>query len=81
MEKGDDAILSIKDIASVPNQIPVAYKRLPESVTAGALIFLNGGLIQLRVEKVSGEDEKVIWVEDQVPDDKLESLSMKIIKT
>lgn len=56
LEKGDAAVLTIKDLAAAPNQIPVAYKRLPESVTAGDLIFLNDGFIQLRVEKVAGEE-------------------------
>lgn len=56
LEKGDEAVLIIKDLAAAPNQIPVAYKRLPESVTAGDVIFLNDGFIQLRVEKVSGKD-------------------------
>lgn len=56
LEKGDETVLTVKDLAAAPSQIPVAYKRLPESVTAGDLIFLNDGFIQLRVEKVSGED-------------------------
>jgi len=56
LEKGDDVVLTVKDFAATPNQIPVEYKRLPESVTSGDLIFLNDGFIQLRVERVSGED-------------------------
>ena len=56
LEKGDEVVLTTKNLADSPNQIPVAYKRLPGSVTAGDLIFLNDGFIQLRVEKVSGEN-------------------------
>ena len=56
LKKGDEVVLTTKNLADAPNQIPVAYKRLPESVTAGDLIFLNDGFIQLRVEKVSGEN-------------------------
>jgi len=56
LEKGAEVVLTVKDLAGAPNQIPVAYKRLPESVSAGDLIFLNDRFIQLRVEKVSGED-------------------------
>ena len=37
------------------DQIPVEYKKLPESVNPGSLIFLNDGFIQLQVEKVSGD--------------------------
>ncbi|MFO7985164.1 MAG: pyruvate kinase [Desulfatiglandaceae bacterium] len=55
LEKGKAVILTVKDLMGTPNQIPVEYKRLPESVTPGSLIFLNDGFIQLQVEKVSGE--------------------------
>lgn len=54
--EGDKIVLTVKELADAPNQIPVSYKRLPESVTAGDLIFLNGGFIQLQVREVSGED-------------------------
>jgi pyruvate kinase len=56
LEKGDEVVLTVKNLMGTPNQIPVDYKRLPESVNSGDLIFLNDGFIQLRVEKVSGED-------------------------
>jgi pyruvate kinase len=56
LEKGNEVILTVKDLAGAPNQRPVDYKRLPESVTPGSLIFLNDGFIQLQVEKVSGEE-------------------------
>ena len=56
LEKGNEVILTVKDLVGTPNQIPVAYKSLPESVSPGSLIFLNDGFIQLQVEKVSGEE-------------------------
>jgi pyruvate kinase len=56
LEKGDEVVLTVKDLMGTPTQIPVEYKRLPESVTSGDLIFLNDGFIQLQVEKVSGEE-------------------------
>ncbi len=56
LEKGDEVILTVKDLAETPNQIPVDYKRLPESVSPGSLIFLNDGFIQLQVQRVSGEE-------------------------
>jgi len=118
--------LTVRDLMGTPTRIPVEYKRLPESVSPGDLIFLNDGFMQLPVEKVSGgevfcrtviggpllthkglsipgikivadavskadlefvafarqqgKDESVIWVEDESPDDRLEALSMQIIK-
>ena len=56
LEKGDEVILTVKDLVGTANRIPVGYKRLPESVNPGSLIFLNDGFIQLQVEKVSGEE-------------------------
>lgn len=56
LEKGDEVVLTVKELADAPNEIPVTYKQLPGSVTTGDLIFLNDGFIQLRVEKVSGEN-------------------------
>jgi len=56
LEKGDEVVLTVKDLTGTADQIPVEYKQLPESVTPGNLIFLNDGFIQLQVEKVSGEE-------------------------
>jgi len=56
LEKGHEVVLTVKDLVGTPDQIPVEYKRLPESVNPGSLIFLNDGFIQLVVEKVSGEN-------------------------
>mgnify|MGYP001823494558 CR=1 FL=1 len=56
LEKGNEVILTTKDLVGTPNQIPVDYKRLPESVNPGSLVFLNDGFIQLQVEKVIGEE-------------------------
>jgi pyruvate kinase len=56
LEKGQEVILTVKDLIGTPNKIPVDYKRLPESVSPGSPIFLNDGFIQLQVERVSGEE-------------------------
>ena len=56
LEKGEAVILTVEELVGTPGKIPVEYKRLPESVGPGSPIFLNDGFIQLRVEKVSGED-------------------------
>ncbi|MDX9835382.1 MAG: pyruvate kinase [Desulfobulbus sp.] len=54
LEKGEEAVLTVKDRADDPKHIPVAYKWLPQSVTPGDVVFLNDGFIQLQVEKVVG---------------------------
>jgi len=54
--KGEEVILTVRDIMGTPDKIPVEYKKLPEIVTSGDLIFINDGFIQLQVEKVSGEE-------------------------
>ena len=56
LKKGQEVTLTVKDLVGTPDQIPVDYRRLPESVSPGSLIFLNDGFIQLEVEKVSGEE-------------------------
>ncbi|MFZ7127632.1 MAG: pyruvate kinase [Desulfobacterales bacterium] len=53
LEKGNEVILTVQNLVGTAGQIPVEYKRLPESVNPGSLIFLNDGFIQLQVEKVS----------------------------
>lgn len=40
------------------DRIPVDYPRLTESVKPGAMVFLNDGFIQLRVEEVKGSGVK-----------------------
>jgi pyruvate kinase len=54
LEKGNKVILTVQDSEGTADQIPVEYKRLPESVNPGSLIFLNDGFIQLQVEKILG---------------------------
>jgi pyruvate kinase len=56
LENGKEIILTTEDIVGTAARIPVAYKRLPESVVPGSQIVLNDGFIQLRVEKVSGDE-------------------------
>ncbi len=56
LEKGQEVILTVKDRAGTPDRIPVEYERLTESARPGNLIFLNDGFIQLRVDKVSGDE-------------------------
>jgi pyruvate kinase len=38
LEKGNEVVLTVRDLVGTPNQIPVQYKRLPESVNPGSLV-------------------------------------------
>jgi pyruvate kinase len=47
--KGQQLVLTTENVAVSDSVIPVNYKRLPESVRRGNIIYLNDGFIQLRV--------------------------------
>jgi pyruvate kinase len=52
LKKGDSLILTTKPAGGSDLLIPVDYKKLPQSVAKGSIIFLNDGFIQLRVQEV-----------------------------
>ncbi len=56
LKKGDNVTLATQDILGTASRIPVNYKRLPEAVSKGSLIYLNDGFPQLRVQEVSGDE-------------------------
>jgi len=56
LKKGGEVVLTTKNVLGTDELIPVEYKQLPRSVSRGRIIFLNDGFIQLKVEKVSGQD-------------------------
>ena len=41
LEKGQEVILTVKDLIGTPNKIPVDYKRLPENVSPGSFVDEN----------------------------------------
>jgi pyruvate kinase len=51
LKRGDEITLTTKPVAG-KSFIPVEYKKLPQSVSKGKIIYLNDGFIQLRVEEV-----------------------------
>lgn len=53
LEKGRSVVLTTEDVPGTSSQISVNYKRLPQSVSKGSLIYLNDGFMQLRVQEVS----------------------------
>lgn len=56
LEKGESVILTTKPASASKTDIPVSYERLTESVSAGSIIYLNDGFIQLKVEEISGSE-------------------------
>jgi pyruvate kinase len=56
LKKGDNVTLATQDILGTASRIPVNYKRLPETVSKGSLIYLNDGFLQLRVQGVSSDE-------------------------
>lgn len=56
LEKGDSVTLTTKPASASETDIPVSYERLTESVSAGSIIYLNDGFIQLQVQDVSKDE-------------------------
>jgi pyruvate kinase len=58
LKAGQDVILTTKKICGTTSHIPVNYPGLPKSVSAGSLIYLNDGFIQLKVRSTSSSEVK-----------------------
>lgn len=54
--KGREVTLTTRDIPGTPDIIPVTYRRLPESVSPGSVIYLNDGFIALKVMTVLNDE-------------------------
>ena len=52
LAKGTEVTLTTRDVLGTPALIPVTYRRLPESVSPGSVIYLNDGFIALEVMTV-----------------------------
>jgi pyruvate kinase len=56
LESGDAFILTTDEIVGDRNRVSVTFDRLPEAVHPGDQLFLNDGLIELRVVKLEGKE-------------------------
>ena len=56
LKKGENVILTSRDVTGTESLIPVNYDRLSHSVEAGKPIYLNDGFIQLQCTGTEGED-------------------------
>jgi pyruvate kinase len=52
LKRGTAVTLTTRKVLGTASQIPVSYERLPESVSKGSTVYLNDGMIQLRVRRV-----------------------------
>jgi len=56
LRKGERATLTTRNVPGTIDGIPVSYKKLPESVKKGSIIYLSDGFIQLRVDDIAGTE-------------------------
>jgi len=56
LKAGEPFTLTSEDVAGDPSRISVSFKKLPEVVRPGNMLFLNDGIIQLQVDKVEGHE-------------------------
>ncbi len=56
LEKGARFILTTQDVVGDGQQVSITMKELPQAVKPGDMLYLNDGLIQLRVEGVEGDE-------------------------
>jgi pyruvate kinase len=56
LHPGENFVLTTKEIIGTPQRVSVSFKRLPSVVKPGDRLFLNDGLVQLTVERISGSE-------------------------
>ncbi len=56
LRPGDPFTLTTEDIVGDASRVSMSFSRLPQAVKSGDRLFMNDGLIELRVEKVERQD-------------------------
>jgi pyruvate kinase len=56
LHSGEKFTLTAEEITGTPQRVSVSFKDLPKVVKPGDRLFLNDGLVQLLVERVSGSE-------------------------
>jgi len=56
LRRGDEFTLTTRAVDGDASGASVTFERLPQVARSGAALFLNDGMIQLEVERVSGQD-------------------------
>jgi pyruvate kinase len=54
LHAGENFMLTVKEMVGTPQRVSVSFKDLPSVVKSGDRLFLNDGLVQLTVERVTG---------------------------
>ena len=55
LTSGESVVITTADVLGEDGVIPTTYKALPQDVSDGDRILLDDGLLELQVEKISGE--------------------------
>jgi pyruvate kinase len=56
LNPGESFTLTSEDVVGSPTRVSMSFERLPKVVKPGDRLFLNDGLVQLVVERVTGND-------------------------
>ena len=64
LPKGHKVMLTTRDITGTEEILPVGYKKLPEEVQCGSNIFINDGLVRLKVLKIENTEIECIVEDD-----------------
>jgi pyruvate kinase len=56
LTEGQSVVITTTDVLGEKGLIPTTYDALPEDVTCGDRILLDDGLLELQVEKITGND-------------------------
>ena len=56
LNDGDHITLTTEEIEGDANRVSVSLKTLPKAIDAGQRIFVNDGIIELRVDKIKGNE-------------------------
>ncbi len=56
LKKGAEFILTARDVPGDEHRVSITMKELPSVVKPGDILYLNDGLIQLKVMEISGQD-------------------------
>lgn len=56
IKAGDKFILTADEVAGDATKVSVSYEKLPEELEPGQQVLINDGMVELRVEEISGND-------------------------